>query len=118
MTSRHYSSDAKEVNILVVVDCFKTGLNLGDLTYIAIFGKTVRCSFNSFEQCRILLQLVIGGMTSVAHFIAGHKQTQLNRVCFFVFFGVFLASKISNFSDLIYIILTVQMIFIPLHILW
>ena len=28
MTSRHYSSDAKEVNILIVVDCFKIGVKL------------------------------------------------------------------------------------------
>ena len=51
MTSRHYSSDAKEVNILIVVGCFlKLGLNFGVFN-IAIYGKTVRCSFNSFEQC-------------------------------------------------------------------
>ena len=50
MTSRHYSSDAKEVNILMVVDCFKIGGILGVFN-IAIYGKTVRCSFNSFEQC-------------------------------------------------------------------
>ena len=54
MTSRHYSSDAKEVNILIVVDCtydcFKIGVKLGVFN-IAIYGKTIRCSFNSFEQC-------------------------------------------------------------------
>ena len=50
MTSRDYSSDAKEVNILIVVDCLKSGLNLGVFN-IAIYGKTVRCCFNSFEQC-------------------------------------------------------------------
>ena len=50
MTSRHYSSDAKEVNILIVVHCFKIGVKLGVFN-IVIYGKTVRCSFNSFEQC-------------------------------------------------------------------
>ena len=50
MTSRHYSSDTKEVSILIVVDCFKSGVKLGVFN-IAIYGKTVRRSFNSFEQC-------------------------------------------------------------------
>ena len=50
MTSRDYSSDAKEVNILIVVDCLKIGVKLGVFT-IAAYGKTVRCSFNSFGQC-------------------------------------------------------------------
>ena len=50
MTSRHYSSDANEVNIIIVVDCFKIGVKLG-MFNIAINGKTVRCTFNSFEQC-------------------------------------------------------------------
>ena len=50
MTSRHYPSDAKEVNILIVVDCFKIGVRL-EVFNIAIYGKAVRCSFNSFEQC-------------------------------------------------------------------
>ena len=50
MTSRHYSGDAKEVNILIVVHCFKIGIKLGVFN-IAIYGKTVRCSLNSFEQC-------------------------------------------------------------------
>ena len=36
-------------------------------------------------------------MGSVAHFITGHLQTQLNRVCY----GVFLASKGSFHSELI-----------------
>ena len=37
-----------------------------------------------------------GGVAGVAYFLSCHKQTQLNRVCFFSsfhFFGVFLASK-------------------------
>ena len=54
MTLRHYSSDAKEVNILIVVDCFKIGVKLGVFN-IAIYGITVRCFFNSFEQCMITL---------------------------------------------------------------
>ena len=51
MTLRHYSSDAKEVNILIVVDFSKIGVKLGGGggVNIAIYGKTVRCSFNSFE---------------------------------------------------------------------
>ena len=31
VTSRYYSSDAKEVNILIVVRCFKIGVKLGDV---------------------------------------------------------------------------------------
>ena len=59
MTSRHYSSDAKEVNILIVVHCFKIGLNLA-VSNVAIYGKTVRCSFNSFEQCIQKLTKYVG----------------------------------------------------------
>ena len=36
---------------------------------------------------------VLGGVDGVAHFSTSHEQTQLNRVCYFHFFGVFLASK-------------------------
>ena len=43
MTSRHYSSDAKEMNILIAVHCFNIGVKLG------VFN--IACSFNSFEQC-------------------------------------------------------------------
>ena len=43
----------------------------------------------------------VGGMSSVAQFITGHEQTQLNRVGYFYFFGVFLASKGSIYSELI-----------------
>ena len=50
MTSRHYSSDAKEVSIVIVVDFFKIGVKLGVFN-IAIYGKTIRCSINYFEQC-------------------------------------------------------------------
>ena len=41
------------------------------------------------------------GVSSVAHYITGHEQARLDRVCYFYFFGVFLASKGSNFSELI-----------------
>ena len=34
-----------------------------------------------------------GGLTGIAHFIAEHKQIQLNRACYFPFFVVFLVSK-------------------------
>ena len=40
-------------------------------------------------------------MDGVAHFISGHEQTHFNRVCFFHFFGVVLASKESKYSELI-----------------
>ena len=33
-------------------------------------------------------------------YIIGHDQTQLNQVCYFYFFGVFLISKRSNYSEL------------------
>ena len=42
-----------------------------------------------------------GGGASATHFITDHKQTQLNRVCYFHIFGVFLAFKGSNYSELI-----------------
>ena len=41
------------------------------------------------------------GVAGVAHFIIGHEQTQLNLVCYFHFFAVFLASKGSNYSEVI-----------------
>ena len=40
------------------------------------------------------------GVVSVAHFITGHVQTQSNRVCYFLFFDVFLASKEYNYLEL------------------
>ena len=58
MTSRHYSSDAKEVNILIAVRCFKMVVKLG-VFKIAICGKKVRCSFNSFEQCMLRIGIRI-----------------------------------------------------------
>ena len=49
-------------------------------------------------------------MAIVAHYITGHEQTQLNRICFFFhFFGVFLSSKGSKFSELIDLIHTLNM---------
>ena len=42
-----------------------------------------------------------GGVASVAHFFTEHELTQLNRVCYFHFSGVFLASKGSNYSETI-----------------
>ena len=48
-TLRHYSSDAKEVNILIVVDCFKIGVKLGGGGVTLLYmGKTVWCSFINF----------------------------------------------------------------------
>ena len=41
------------------------------------------------------------GVGSIAYFITGHEQTQLNRVCFLNFFAVFLTSKGSKYSELI-----------------
>ena len=38
--------------MLIVVHCLKLGLNLGVIN-IEIYGKKVRCSFNSFEQCSL-----------------------------------------------------------------
>ena len=68
--------------------------------------------YGHFEN-RILLKPVLGrgggggggGMrvVGVAHCIAGHEQTPLNRVYYFHFFGVFLASKGSRYSELIYL---------------
>ena len=42
-----------------------------------------------------------GGMASDAHFSIGHEQTELNRVCYFHLHGVFLAFKVSFYSELI-----------------
>ena len=46
-------------------------------------------------------KLVLWVMISVAYFNTGNEQTQINQVCYFHFFGVFLASKGSNYSELI-----------------
>ena len=42
-------------------------------------------------------------MAGVAYFSKGHKQTQYNLVCYFHLFGVFFASKESNYSEFIYL---------------
>ena len=41
----------------------------------------------------ILFELVLGGVAGVAHFIAGHQQSQLNRVCYFISFVYSLQRK-------------------------
>ena len=38
MTSRHYSSDAKEMNILIAVHCFKIGVKLGVVNIAILCG--------------------------------------------------------------------------------
>ena len=40
---------------------------------------------------------VLGGVAGVAHLITGHEQTKYNRVCYFHFFDVLLASKQNLF---------------------
>ena len=47
----------------------------------------------SHPENRVLLKPVLESAASVANFITGHEQTQLNRVCYFHFFGEFLNSK-------------------------
>ena len=48
----------------------------------------------SHSENSILLKPVLVGVTSVAHFInTGHEHTQLNQVCYFLFFSAFLASN-------------------------
>ena len=42
-------------------------------------------------------------VASVAQFITSHEQTQFNRFCHFRSFGVYLASKGSIYSELIYL---------------
>ena len=63
----------------------------------------VEFNFSYFENTA-LLKPVLGGVAGVAYFVTGHEQTQYNRVCYFPFFdarNVFLASKGSDFSELI-----------------
>ena len=55
----------------------------------------------SYFENRILLKPALGAVAGVARFITGHEHTQLNRVCHFLFFGAFIASKRSNFPELI-----------------
>ena len=40
-------------------------------------------------------------MAGVAHFMTYHEQTQLDRVNYFHYFGVFLASNGPTYSELI-----------------
>ena len=42
-----------------------------------------------------------GVFAGVAHFMTDHEQTQLDRVNYFHFFGVFLASNGPTYSELI-----------------
>ena len=51
-----------------------------------------------------LVKPLLGGVAGVAHVITGHEQIQLSRVCYSNFFDVFLASKDSNYSELIYVL--------------
>ena len=44
---------------------------------------------------------MLGGLAIVAYFITGHEQTQMNQVCYFCFFSMFLASKESYYSKFI-----------------
>ena len=62
---------------------------------------------NQFEN-RVSLKPLLGVVPSFAHIITGHGQTQLNQVCCFHFFGVFLASKGSKYSELIDSLVTNQ----------
>ena len=50
----------------------------------------------SYLENIILLKPTLGGVVSAGHFIAGHENTQLNRVCYFV---PCLISKASNFPE-------------------
>ena len=55
----------------------------------------------SYPENRFLLKPVLWWVASVAHFITCYDQPQLNQVCYFHFFGVSLASKGSNCSEII-----------------
>ena len=58
-----------------------------------------------YVENRILLKpVVLGGVTSVANFITGREQTGLNRICYFLFFGVFLAPE-GSLSSLLQLML-------------
>ena len=49
---------------------------------------------------KVLLHPVLGGMVSVAHFNTGHEQTQFNRICYFLFFGVIMLTCPCNVHPL------------------
>ena len=57
----------------------------------------IKFIFNHLE-IEFRLSRCYGSVAGVAHLITGHKQTQSNRVCYFHFFNVVLASKGSNQS--------------------
>ena len=59
---------------------------------------------------------VLWGVASVAFLIAGHDQTQLNRVCYFLFFGVFLASGGSNFQEFVSLIISIPLQRMPTYV--
>ena len=59
---------------------------------------------------------VLWGVASVAFLIAGHDQTQLNRVCSFLFFGVFLASGGSNFQEFVSLIISIPLQRMPTYV--
>ena len=44
------------------------------------------------------------------HFITGHEQVQLNRACYFRFFGAFLASKGSYYEYIVSVSKSVKFI--------
>ena len=50
---------------------------------------------------RVLLKLVLGCVAGIAVIITGHEQSQYTRSCYFHLFGALLASKESNYSELI-----------------
>ena len=41
--------------------------------------------------------LIYGAWAGLPYYITAYEQTQLNRVCYFRFFDVFLASRVSVF---------------------
>ena len=58
-------------------------------------------NLGSFEN-RFILKPAPEGVVSVAHFLTVHEQTISNRVCYFLFFGLFLAFRRFNYSELIF----------------
>ena len=64
----------------------------------------------SHLKIRVPLKPVLGGVAGVAHYITGHEQTQLNRVCYFHFFDVVIASKGSNLTKLCHIFIAYKML--------
>ena len=68
-----------------------------------IFWSFVITGFilNHFEN-KMLLEPVVGGVARTAHVITGHEQTQLNRVCCYLFLCA-LSFKGAYYSELIYL---------------